>query len=86
MLSSGNEGAGERCCGSDALALIKNPVHHQRTKHIDIIHHAVRERVVRGEVMFEFCPTQDMLADVLTKGLPAPVFQRLRRAMGVVAR
>jgi hypothetical protein len=36
--------------------------------------------------MFEFCPTQDMLADVLTKGLPEPVFQRLRRAMGVVAR
>jgi hypothetical protein len=68
-----------------ALALIKNPVHHQRTKHIDFIHHAVRERVVRGEVMFEFCPTQDMFADVLTKGLPAPVFQRLRRMMGVVA-
>jgi hypothetical protein len=69
-----------------ALALIKNPVHHQRTKHIDIIHHAVRERVVRGEVMFAFCPAQDMLADVLTKGLPAPVFQRLHRAMGVVVR
>jgi hypothetical protein len=64
-----------------ALALIKNPVHHQRTKHIDIIHHAVRERVVRGEVMFEYCPTQDMLADVFTKGLPAPVFQRLRSAL-----
>jgi hypothetical protein len=47
-----------------ALALIKNPVHYQRTKHIDIIHHAVRERVVRGEVMFEFCPTQDMHEDV----------------------
>jgi hypothetical protein len=43
-----------------ALALIKNPVHHQRTKHIDIIYHALRGRVVRGEVMFEFCPTQDM--------------------------
>jgi hypothetical protein len=69
-----------------ALALIKNPVHHLGTKHIDIIHYAVRQRVVRGKVMFEYCPTQDMLADVLTKGLPALVFQRLHSAMGVVER
>jgi hypothetical protein len=69
-----------------ALALTKNPVHHLSTKHIDIIHYAVRKRVVRGEVMFEYCLTQDVLADVLTKGLPALAFQRLHSAMGVVER
>jgi hypothetical protein len=57
---------------------------HQRTKHIDIVHHAVLERVVRGELTFEYCPTEDMVADVLIKGLPAPAFQKLRSAMGVV--
>jgi hypothetical protein len=64
-----------------ALALIKYPVHHQRTKRVDIIHNAVHKSVVRGEVMFEYCPTQDMLAEELTKGLPAPVFQMLRSEM-----
>jgi hypothetical protein len=60
-----------------ALALIENPVHHRRTKHIDICQNAVHTRTVLGESVFKYCPTQDMVADVLTKGLPALVFQRL---------
>jgi hypothetical protein len=51
------------------IALVKNPAFHNRTKHIDIQHHFIREKAESGVVVLQFCNTQDMMADVLTKGL-----------------
>ena len=51
-----------------SLALAKNSIHHARTKHIDIQHHFVREKVESGEVELEYCSTEDMVADILNKG------------------
>jgi hypothetical protein len=48
---------------------MKNPTQRVRTKHIDVQHHFVRERVKNGKVTFEYCLTKDMVADVLTKAL-----------------
>jgi hypothetical protein len=59
-------------------------VHHARSKHIDVLHHAVRERANRKEVEFEFCPTQDMIADLLTKPLKRAQFMKLRACLGLV--
>ena len=52
-----------------SIALAKNPVHHPRTKHIDIRYHFIRERVLNSELQLEFCPTTEMAADMLTKPL-----------------
>ena len=60
-----------------SIALAKNPIHHARTKHIDIQHHFIREKVESGEVDLEYMPTEDMVADVLTKPLPRPKFEKL---------
>ncbi|KAJ9529104.1 hypothetical protein QJQ45_007766 [Haematococcus lacustris] len=66
-----------------ALALVKNPVESQRSKHIAVMHHMARERVWRSEVEFSYCPTADMVADALTKALPGPKFVSCKAGMGV---
>jgi len=47
-----------------------NPVTFKRSKHIDIRYHYIRERVMSNDVKLTYIPTQDQLADLLTKPLP----------------
>ncbi len=51
-----------------------NPVHQERSKHIDFRVHALRERVIAGEVVLIDCASRDMVADSFTKNLPADAF------------
>jgi hypothetical protein len=72
------------CDSMGALKSLKNPQITQRTKHIDVMHHFVRERVADGLVRLEFVPGEYNVADIFTKPLPGPKFKRLREQMGVV--
>jgi hypothetical protein len=67
-----------------AIQIAKNPVSTERTRHIAVRYHYVRERVAEGSVNFSHVPTAHMVADLLTKPLPAPAFCAGRLAMGVV--
>ena len=67
-----------------AIALSRNPKDHPRTKHIDIKYHYIRETIENKQVQLLYCPTADMVADTLTKGLPKYSFEKCREAMGVV--
>jgi hypothetical protein len=67
-----------------ALISLKNPQITQRTKHIDIMHHFVRERVADGDIKLEFIPGAENLADVFTKPLPGPKFRWIREQLGVI--
>jgi len=67
------------------VALAKNPEFHARTKHIDIQYHFIREKVEDKSVKLEFCPTDQMVADVLTKALPQEKHQWCTTNMGVVS-
>ena len=50
-----------------SIHLAKNPEYHARTKHIDIQHHFIREPIKMKKVELIYCPTQDNVADMLTK-------------------
>ena len=49
--------------------LTRNPEHHQRTKHIDVIYHFTRERIESNEISVEYITRGDMTAGILTKSL-----------------
>jgi transposase InsO family protein len=66
-----------------ALTLVSNPVITARSKHIDVMHHFVRERVLRGEVSFSYCPTTEQVADCLTKSLSPTLFSACCVGMGM---
>ncbi|KAE8676644.1 hypothetical protein F3Y22_tig00111582pilonHSYRG00249 [Hibiscus syriacus] len=66
-----------------AIALSKNPVFHDRSKHIDIRYHYIRECVARNDVEVEYVKSQDQVADIFTKPLKSEDFIRLRNLLGV---
>ena len=68
-----------------AISMSKNPQYHGRAKHISIKYHFIREQVNDGRVTLKYCPTQDMIADMLTKGLHRDQFTKLRKMSGIVS-
>jgi len=55
-----------------------------RSKHIDVAHHFVRERVARSEVSFSYLSTDKMVADILTKALPEVKHNFCSSSMGLL--
>jgi transposase InsO family protein len=71
------------CDNQGAIKLLKHPIASVRSKHIDVIYHFARERVARKEVTFDYCATDKMVADCMTKPLPEYKFISCRNNMGV---
>jgi hypothetical protein len=67
-----------------AIALAKNPVLHDRSKHIDVKFHFIRDCVDGGQMVIEFVDSGRQLADILTKPLGRLRFQELRGLIGMV--
>jgi hypothetical protein len=55
-----------RSDSQSSLALVRNPVVSQRSKHMDVLHHFVREWSDRGDIVSEYCSTERTVADSLT--------------------
>jgi hypothetical protein len=66
------------------IALSKNPVHHDKSKHIAMRHHSLREKVEDGSIDLSHVPSASNIADLLTKTLPAETFTRLCELLGVI--
>ena len=66
------------CDNVSAVYLSTNPVQHQRTKHVEIDLHFVRDRVAIGDVRILHVPTTSQFANIFTKGLPSSTFSEFR--------
>lgn len=69
-------------CNS-ALRLTHNPEFHSRSKHIDVKHHFIREKVEEGAINTERVSTKDNLGDILTKPLPRETHESLTTRLGL---
>ena len=66
------------------ISLALNPIHHARTKHLDIQLHFVRDRVNKQAIQLQYIPTEENCADILTKPLSRVKFEKLRTLIGVL--
>ncbi|XP_021735132.1 uncharacterized protein LOC110701816 [Chenopodium quinoa] len=71
------------CDNVIAIYLSSNPVQHQRTKHIEMDVHFVREKVQKGEVRVLHVPSRYQIADIFTKVLPKVLFDDFRDSLSV---
>ena len=66
------------------IAIAKNPERHARTKHIEVKYHFIRDLVENGSVKLTYCNTVNQTADMFTKPLAFPDFNRHRISLGLV--
>lgn len=71
------------CDNQSAIALTKDSQFHARTKHIDIRFHFIRWNISHGHIQLIYCPTADMVADVLTKPLPSLKVKHFASKLGL---
>jgi hypothetical protein len=84
LVGEGTKTAMLKVDNKSAISLMKNPVDHDRSKHIDLRFHFIRECVEDKKIHVEFTSSETQLADILTKSLGRVKFQEMRSKIGVI--
>ncbi|RVW24406.1 Retrovirus-related Pol polyprotein from transposon RE1 [Vitis vinifera] len=71
------------CDNQAAISIAKSPVHHDKTKHVEIDRHFITKKVTSETVKLNYVPTKHQTADILTKALPRPNFEDLTCKLGL---
>ena len=71
------------CDNKAAISIAHNPVQHDRTKHVEVDRHFIKENLDAGIICIPFVGTADQTADILTKGLFRPVFEKMISKLGM---
>ena len=72
------------CDNQSSIKLSVNPIFHDRSKHIEIPYHYVRDMVDRNTGKLEYICTADQIADILTKPLSRVKIDHFRKRLGMV--
>ena len=72
------------CDNQSPINIAKNLVHHDRTKHVEIDRHFIKEKIENGTVSLLYTPTSQQIADILTKALPRKNFEDLSTKLGLI--
>ena len=62
------------CDSKSAIAIAKNPVSHEKSKHISIKYHFIIQAQEKDEIQLHYCQTGEQLANIFTKALPREKF------------
>eukprot|EP00253_Pinus_taeda_P031205 PITA_31205 len=71
------------CDNQSAIQLCKDPVQHQRSKHIELHMHFIRKLIHDHVLEVQYCSTDDQVAEIFTKALTEAKFTKLRYMLGV---
>ena len=71
------------CDNQAAINIAHNPIHHDRTKHVEIDWHFIKEKLDIGLICTPYVPSSKQLADILTKGLPSSTFYIILNKLGM---
>jgi hypothetical protein len=72
------------CDNESAIRMADNPVEHNRTKHIDIRYHFLRDHQQKGDIEIAYVSTHNQLADIFTKPLDEKIFSKLRNELNII--
>ena len=72
------------CDNQSCIKLSENPVFHDRSKHIEMRYHFIRDLVQRGALKFQYICTDEQIVDILTKPLTASKFVYFHDKLGTV--
>jgi hypothetical protein len=72
------------CDNISSILLANNPVYHAKTKHIEVHHHFIREKIIAKEIDLIHVSTKDQVADIFTKALGTDKLKKFRKMLGVL--